>query len=106
MPIIKKLTNIVVLKMSRMTLTCSFVFRTPASMRRGPAVSGKTEEYRGGPADHQAGQRTRIPVTPCSSECTFTERYSQAGGIVMDLRRMNKILEFDLCNKMVRVEPG
>ena len=48
-----------------------------------------------------------IPVTPCSSGVHFYgSAIPKLGGIVMDLRRMNKILEFDLCNKMVRVEPG
>lgn len=48
-----------------------------------------------------------IPVVPCSSGIHFYgNTIPNLGGIVLDLRRMNKILEFDLYNKMVRVEPG
>ena len=48
-----------------------------------------------------------IPVVPCSSGIHFYgNTIPNLGGIMLDLRRMNKILEFDLDNKMVRVEPG
>jgi FAD/FMN-containing dehydrogenase len=48
-----------------------------------------------------------VPVTPCSSGVHFYgNAIPKLGGIVLDLRRMNKILEFDQYNKMVRVEPG
>jgi FAD/FMN-containing dehydrogenase len=50
---------------------------------------------------------SRVPVSTCSSGVHFYgNSIPTLGGIVLDLRRMNKILEFDLCNKMVRVEPG
>ena len=48
-----------------------------------------------------------IPIVPCSSGIHFYgNTIPNMGGIVLDLRRMNRILEFDLDNKMVRVEPG
>ena len=48
-----------------------------------------------------------IPVVPCSSGIHFYgNTIPNLGGIVLDLRRMNRILDVDLPNKMVRVEPG
>jgi FAD/FMN-containing dehydrogenase len=48
-----------------------------------------------------------IPVVPCSSGVHFYgNTIPQLGGIMLDLRRMNRILDIDLPNKMVRVEPG
>ncbi len=48
-----------------------------------------------------------IPVVPCSSGIHFYgNTIPSLGGIVLDLRRMNKILDIDLPNKMVMVEPG
>ena len=48
-----------------------------------------------------------IPIVPCSSGIHFYgNTIPNMGGIVLDLRRMNRILEVDLDNKMVRVEPG
>ena len=48
-----------------------------------------------------------IPIVPCSSGIHFYgNTIPNLGGIVLDLRRMNRILEIDLYNKMVRVEPG
>ncbi|OPY79294.1 MAG: putative FAD-linked oxidoreductase [Syntrophorhabdus sp. PtaU1.Bin058] len=48
-----------------------------------------------------------IPVVPVSSKvhfygCTIPKQ----GGIVVDLKRMNKILEIDLDNRLARVEAG
>ena len=48
-----------------------------------------------------------IPVVPCSSGIHFYgNTIPSLGGIILDLRRMDKILDFDMYNKMVRVEPG
>jgi FAD/FMN-containing dehydrogenase len=48
-----------------------------------------------------------IPVVPCSSGMHFYgNTIPNLGGIVLDLRRMNRILSVDLPNKMVMVEPG
>jgi FAD/FMN-containing dehydrogenase len=48
-----------------------------------------------------------IPIVPCSSGIHFNgNTIPNLGGIMLDLRRMNKILEVDFDNKMVRVEPG
>jgi FAD/FMN-containing dehydrogenase len=49
----------------------------------------------------------RIPVTPRSSAVSFYgATIPGQGGIVLDLKRMNKILEVDPRNKKVKVEPG
>ena len=48
-----------------------------------------------------------VPVVPCSSGIHFYgNTIPNLGGIVLDLRRMNQVLEFDQYNKMVRIEPG
>jgi hypothetical protein len=49
----------------------------------------------------------RIPITPLSSgvNCHGATIPDQ-GGIVLDLRRMNKILQIDERNRAVRIEPG
>lgn len=48
-----------------------------------------------------------IPVTPRSSGVSFYGAgIPGEGGIVVDLSRMNKILEIDARNKRVKVEPG
>lgn len=51
--------------------------------------------------------KTYIPVIPMSSGIHFngTSRVTQ-GGIALDLRRMNKILNIDERNRVVRFEPG
>ena len=49
----------------------------------------------------------RIPIVPCSSGIHFNgNTIPSQGGIVMDLRRMNKILGISEKNRMVRIEPG
>ena len=48
-----------------------------------------------------------IPVTPRSSAVSFYGAgIPSQGGIILDLTRMNKILEVDARNKKVKVEPG
>ncbi len=48
-----------------------------------------------------------IPVVPCSSGIHFYgNTIPNLGGIVLDLRRMNKILNINTNIKMARVEPG
>ena len=48
-----------------------------------------------------------IPVTPHSSGVSFYGAgIPSQGGIILDLTRMNKILEVDGRNKKVKVEPG
>jgi FAD/FMN-containing dehydrogenase len=55
----------------------------------------------------QMANEHRVPVFTCSSGVHFYgNSIPVLGGIILDLRRMNRILEFDLCNKMVRIEPG
>jgi FAD/FMN-containing dehydrogenase len=51
--------------------------------------------------------KNRVPLVPCSSGIHFYgNTIPNLGGIMLDLRRMNRILEIDFNNKMVRVEPG
>lgn len=51
--------------------------------------------------------KTLTPITPVSSGVHF---YGAAiphqGGIILDLRRMNKILNIDRRNRTIRIEPG
>ena len=49
----------------------------------------------------------RIPVIPCSSGVHFNGcTVPKQGGIILDLRRMNKILKVDDLNRRVWIEPG
>lgn len=49
----------------------------------------------------------RIPLVPCSSKVHFHgATIPREGGIVLDLTKMNRILEFDEPNRRVRIEPG
>jgi FAD/FMN-containing dehydrogenase len=50
---------------------------------------------------------SRTPVIPCSSRVHFYgNTIPKQGGIVVDLERMNKILEVDERNRKVRIESG
>ncbi len=65
---------------------------------------GKTEEIQG--VVKYANERM-LPVTPRSSGVSFYgSTIPGQGGIILDLSRMNKILEIDPRNKKVKVEPG
>ncbi len=49
----------------------------------------------------------KVPITPCSSGVHFYgNTIPKLGGIILDLRRMSKILDINLNNKSVRIEPG
>lgn len=49
----------------------------------------------------------KIPVVPCSSRVHFHgATIPKQGGIVLDLGRMNRILEIDKDNRSVRIEAG
>jgi FAD/FMN-containing dehydrogenase len=49
----------------------------------------------------------KIPVVPCSSGIHFHgDTIPVQSGIILDLRRMNRILAIEERNRMVRVEPG
>lgn len=55
----------------------------------------------------QIANDDRIPVIPKSSGLGFQGgAVPTEGGIVVDLRRMNRILEIDERNRMARIEPG
>lgn len=55
----------------------------------------------------QIANDNRVPVIPKSSEVSFQGgAIPTEGGIVIDLRRMNQILEIDERNRMVRIGPG
>ncbi len=48
-----------------------------------------------------------VPVVPVSSRVHFNGcSIPKQGGVVIDLKRMNKILEIDLDNRLVRIEAG
>ena len=48
-----------------------------------------------------------IPVVPVSSDVHFNgATIPKQGGIVLDLARMKKVLEIDVDNRRVRIEPG
>lgn len=49
----------------------------------------------------------RMPVTPCSSKVHFYgASIPREGGVVLDMGRMNRILEIDPDNRLVRFEAG
>ena len=51
--------------------------------------------------------QNKIPVVPCSSGIHFYgNTIPGQGGIILDLRRMNRILGIDERNRAVRFEPG
>jgi len=51
--------------------------------------------------------RSKIPLIPSSSGIHFNgATLPNQGGVMMDLRRMNKILRIDERNRAVRIEPG
>jgi FAD/FMN-containing dehydrogenase len=48
-----------------------------------------------------------IPVVPCSSKVHFYgATIPKEGGVILDMSRMNKVLEIDADNRRVRFEPG
>jgi hypothetical protein len=50
---------------------------------------------------------TKMPVIPVSSQVHFHgSTLPKMGGIIMDLRRMNRILDIDLPDRLARIEPG
>jgi FAD/FMN-containing dehydrogenase len=52
-------------------------------------------------------QETSLPVVPCSSKVHFYgATIPREGGVVLDLSRMNRILEIDADNRRVRFEAG
>ena len=52
-------------------------------------------------------QETSLPVVPCSSKIHFYgATIPREGGVVLDLSRMNRILEIDPDNRRVRFEAG
>ncbi len=51
--------------------------------------------------------RTQIPLIPCSSSIHFNgAALPVQGGIMVDLRKMNRILNIDIRNRAIRIEPG
>ena len=49
----------------------------------------------------------RMPIVPCSSGIHFNgNTIPSQGGIILDLRQMDKILDISEENRMVRIEPG
>jgi len=55
----------------------------------------------------QLANKYKMPVVPCSSGIHFHGNTIPCqGGIVIDLKRMNRILDIDERNRMARIEPG
>lgn len=55
----------------------------------------------------ELANKVKVPVVPCSSGIHFKgSALPLQGGIILDLRRMNQILEIDERNRKVRIEPG
>lgn len=55
----------------------------------------------------QLANKENLPVVPCSSGVHFHgATIARQGGIVLDLARMNKVLEIDELNRRVRLEAG
>jgi len=55
----------------------------------------------------QFANENRLPVVPTSSQAHFNgAAIPKQGGIILDLTRMNKILEVDKLNRRVRIEAG
>jgi hypothetical protein len=55
----------------------------------------------------QLANETKIPVIPASSQEHFHGSIlPKTGGIMMDLRRMNRILDMDEPDRLTRIEPG
>lgn len=49
----------------------------------------------------------RIPIVPCSSGVHFYgSTVPKQGGIMLNLNRMNRILEIDVLNRKAKIEPG
>jgi FAD/FMN-containing dehydrogenase len=79
----------------------SFVSPTKPSYVAFPETTSEVQKI------VQIGNDNRIPVIPKSSEVSFQGgAIPTEGGIVIDLRRMNRILEIDERNRMARIEPG
>jgi len=55
----------------------------------------------------QLANEIKMPVIPVSSEQHFHgSTLPKMGGIIMDLKRMNRILDYDVPDRLVRIEPG
>lgn len=55
----------------------------------------------------ELARQHRLPLVPVSSAVHFNgASIPQQGGIVLDLRRMNRVLEVDSLNRKARIEPG
>ncbi len=73
-------------------------------MPRYVVYPGSTEEVQG---VVRYANECLIPVTPRSSGISFYGAgIPSQGGIILDLSRMNRILEIDVRNRKVKVEPG
>jgi len=80
---------------------CSFVQPRRPSCIAYPEITEEVQQI-----VKYANERL-IPVTPRSSGVSFYGAgIPSEGGIIVDLTRMNKILEVDARNKRVKVEPG
>ncbi|MFH1033401.1 MAG: FAD-binding oxidoreductase [Pseudomonadota bacterium] len=55
----------------------------------------------------QMANEVKIPVIPLSSQEHFHgSTLPKMGGIILDLKRMNHVLDLDLPDRLIRIEPG
>lgn len=77
---------------------------TPRGM---PHYSVKPKDVNEAQEIIKLANETQTPVVPCSSAVHFYgNTIPKEGGIILNLTRMNKILEIDEENRRVRIEPG
>ncbi|MCU0580759.1 MAG: FAD-binding oxidoreductase, partial [Desulfobacterota bacterium] len=77
---------------------------TPAGAANFAVKPGSSEEVA---AVIRYCQEKGIPVVPCSSKVHFFgATIPKEGGVILDMSRMNRILEIDADNRRVRIEAG
>ena len=55
----------------------------------------------------QFANQSKVPIIPVSSSVHFRgSTIPKMGGIILDMREMNRILDMDLKNRLARIEPG
>jgi FAD/FMN-containing dehydrogenase len=77
----------------------------------GAAVGGVADVLRPTTRDEVAAAfayaaRARRPLALRGSGCSYGDASMNSGGLVLDLTRMNRLLEFDAARGIARMEPG
>ena len=72
-----------------------------------PSYAVKPENVEGIQKIVKLANQTNVPLIPCSSGVHFNgATLANQGGIMLDLRRMNRILRVDERNRAIRIGPG